>query len=205
MTKRVLVTGFDPFDGETINPSWEAVQKLKDNISDAEIIKLQLPTEFERSTQLLHSALEQYCPDVVISVGQAGGRKGITPELIAINYDDARIPDNAGFTPHDRTIHPDGENAYFTQLPVKEIVRNLQESGIEASMSTTAGTYVCNHVMYEAQYERALRRPHLVAGFIHIPYIPAQVENKPGIPALSLDDAVRGLGIAISTVIEGLQ
>ncbi|MFD0705153.1 pyroglutamyl-peptidase I [Alloscardovia venturai] len=200
----VLITGFDPFAKETINPSWEAVSRLDSTISNANIIKLQLPTEFKSSREKLRTAIAQYCPDIVLSVGQAGGRSGITPELVAINFDDASIPDNAGYEPHEETIEREGENAYFTQLPIKKICVTLKKADIPSYISTTAGTYVCNHVMYEAQFLRSTEYPQLKAGFIHIPFLPQQVVDKPGMPSLSLDDDVRGLTLAIETIVKEL-
>lgn len=202
---RVLVTGFDPFGGEEINPAWEAVRRLDSYIAGAEIIPLCVPTEFEQSRAVLRSAVDQYQPDIIISVGQAGGRNAITPELIAINYADARIPDNAGYQPREETIHADGQNAYFTQLPVKNMVDSIRDAGLPAQVSTTAGTYVCNYLMYEAQYLREKHYPALAAGFIHISYLPEQVKDKPDIPSLSLNDDVTALTLAIQNAVEWMN
>lgn len=145
---KILITGFEPFGGEKINPAWEAVNSLPSKIDDIDIFKLQLPTVFRASGLKLFEAIDLLKPDVVICVGQAGGRFDFCVERIAINIDDGRIPDNNGHQPIDETIFKDGENAYFSTLPIKAIVEEVKKAGIPASVSNTAGTYVCNHIMY---------------------------------------------------------
>lgn len=198
---KILVTGFDPFGGEKINPAIEAVKRLPDTIAGAEIRKLEIPTVFDKSAQVVHEAIVEFKPDYVLNVGQAGGRAELTPEKVAINYDDGRIADNEGFQPMNRTIHKDGETAYFTQLPIKAMVRAIREVGVPARVSTTAGTYVCNHIMYQVQYMRDKEFTDIKAGFIHIPFLPSQVVDKPGMPSMSLEDIVKGLTAAIEAIV----
>ena len=149
---RVLITGFDKFGGESINPSSLCVNSLPDVIDNIEIKKVTLPTVFKDSSRVLEENIKSFSPNIVICVGQAGGRNKITPERIAINIDDARIPDNIGNSPIDEAIRKDGENAYFSTLPIKAIVDELNKNNIPSAISNTAGTFVCNHIMYEALY-----------------------------------------------------
>lgn len=199
---KILVTGFDPFGGEKINPAIEAVKLLPDTIEGAEIKKLEIPTEFDKSAEVVRQAIAEFHPDYVLDVGQAGGRAELTPEKVAINYDDGRIPDNNGFQPMNRTIHEDGQTAYFTQLPIKAMVQAIRAAGIPARVSTTAGTYVCNHIMYQVQYMRDKEFPNINAGFIHIPYLTSQVVDKPGTPSMSLEEIVKGLNAAIEAIVK---
>ena len=199
--KKLLLTAFTPFDGERINPALEAVKLVKDKIGNLEIVKLEVPTVFGKSIETVREAIEREKPDFVLSIGQAGGRAEITPERIAINLDDARIPDNEGNQPIDEPIFPDGENAYFSTLPVKAMVEAIRKEGLPSSLSNSAGTYVCNHLMYGVLYYLD-KRPSMKAGFIHVPYIPEQVKDKKEMPALPLSDIVRGLEAAIQAVEE---
>ena len=199
--KKLLLTAFTPFDGERINPALEAVKLVKDKIGNLKIIKLEVPTVFGKSIDTVREAIERERPDFVLSIGQAGGRAEITPERVAINLDDARIPDNEGNQPIDEPIFPDGENAYFSTLPVKAMVEAIRKEGLPSSLSNTAGTYVCNHLMYGVLYYLD-KRPRMKAGFIHVPYIPEQVKDKKDMPALPLSDIVRGLEAAILAVEE---
>ena len=199
--KKLLLTAFTPFDGERINPALEAVKLVKDKIGNLKIIKLEVPTVFGKSIDTVREAIERERPDFVLSIGQAGGRAEITPERVAINLNDARIPDNEGNQPIDEPIFPDGENAYFSTLPVKAMVEAIRKEGLPSSLSNTAGTYVCNHLMYGVLYYLD-KRPRMKAGFIHVPYIPEQVKDKKDMPALPLSDIVRGLEAAIQAVEE---
>ena len=199
--KKLLLTAFTPFDGERINPALEAVKLVKDKIGNLEIVKLEVPTVFGKSIETVREAIEREKPDFVLSIGQAGGRAEITPERIAINLDDARIPDNEGNQPIDEPIFSDGENAYFSTLPVKAMVEAIRKEGLPSSLSNSAGTYVCNHLMYGVLYYLD-KRPSMKAGFIHVPYIPEQVKDKKEMPALPLSDIVRGLEAAIQAVEE---
>ncbi len=198
---KILVTGFDPFGGETVNPSWEAVKRLPHRMGDREIIKVQLPTVFGKAGRLLTEAIETHRPDRVLCIGQAGGRSSITPERVAINLRDASIPDNAGQNPADEPIDPTGESAYFATLPIKEMVSKLRETGIPSSVSNTAGTYVCNETLYTALKLQKERFPAMNCGFIHVPYTTAQTVGKPAdTPAMEMDDIVRGLEILLPII-----
>ena len=199
--KKLLLTAFTPFDGERINPALEAVKLVKDKIGKLKIVKLEVPTVFGKSIETVREAIEREKPDFVLSIGQAGGRAEITPERVAINLNDARIPDNEGNQPIDEPIFPDGENAYFSTLPVKAMVEAIRREGLPSSLSNSAGTYVCNHLMYGVLYYLD-KRPSMKAGFIHVPYIPEQVKDKKEMPALPLLDIVRGLEAAIQAVEE---
>lgn len=199
---KILVTGFDPFGGEKINPALEAVKGLADTIKGAEIKKLEIPTVFNKSAEVVQKAIEEFQPDYVLNIGQAGGRYEISPERVAINVDDARIADNEGNQPIDAPIKEDGDAAYFTQLPVKAMVTAIKNAGIPGAVSNTAGTFVCNHIMYQVQYMIHTNFPKIKGGFIHVPYIPEQVVNKPGQPAMSLSDMTKGLTAAIEAVVE---
>lgn len=194
---KILLTGFDPFGGEKINPAQEAVNKVSNNINDAEVIKLIIPTVYEKSLAAIDEAIKKHNPDIVISIGQAGGRFDITPERVAININDFRIKDNEGNQPVDEPIREDGKAAYFSNLPVKGIVKHLNENGIPSTLSNTAGTFVCNHVMYGVLYMIDKKYPHMKSGFIHIPYETSQVINKKNTPFMSLDQIVKGIELSI--------
>lgn len=195
---RILVTGFDPFGGEHINPSFEAVKGLPEQVGGAEIVKLQLPTAFEASGRRLEEAIEDYHPDAVVCVGQAGGRAGIAVERVAVNLRDAGIPDNAGVQPVDEPVKADGANAYFSSLPVKAIVGGLREQGIPAEVSYTAGTYVCNSVMYTLLYWIERKYPQMRGGFLHVPYSMEQAANKTAeTPGMELIQITRALELAV--------
>lgn len=194
---KVLITGFDPFGGESVNPALEAVMALPDQIGEAEVIKLEIPTVFGKSLTKIREAVELHNPDVVISVGQAGGRFGITTERVAINMDDARIKDNEGNEPIDIKVAADGPAAYFTNLPIKAMTQAMVKAGIPASVSNSAGTFVCNHVMYGVLHLIHTEYPNMRGGFIHVPYIPAQVTSKPNMPSMSQSDITKGLALCI--------
>lgn len=198
---KILVTGFDPFGDDKINPAIEAVKRLPDEIDGAQIVKLEIPTKFNVSAEVVHDAIAKEHPDYVLNVGQAGGRFGLTPERVAINLDDGRIKDNAGYQPLNHTIHEDGEPAYFAQLPIKAMARAIRDAGLPSTVSNSAGTYVCNHIMYQTQYMRDKEFPQIKAGFIHIPFLPEQVVDRPETPALSLEDDVKGLTAAIKAIV----
>ncbi|WEV20924.1 pyroglutamyl-peptidase I [Clostridium perfringens] len=198
---KVLITGFDPFGGESINPALEAVKMIPENIEGAQVIKLEIPTVFRKSLEKIEEKIEEINPDVVISIGQAGGRFGVTPERVAINMDDARIEDNEGNQPIDISIYEDGESAYFSNLPIKAMVKEMVDNGIPASVSNTAGTFVCNHVMYGVLYLVNKKYKNIRSGFIHVPYIPAQVVNKPNTPSMSINDIAKGLELSIKAIV----
>lgn len=199
---KILVTGFDPFGSDKINPAIEAVKRLPDTIKGAKIIKLEIPTVFNKSAQVVHQAIVKEQPDYVLNVGQAGGRSALTPERVAININDGRIPDNDGYQPLGEPIQPDGDTAYFTQLPIKAMAKAIRAAGLPAIVSNTAGTYVCNHIFYQVQYMRAKEFPKLKAGFIHIPFLPEQVITRPNQPSMALADIVKGLTAAIGAIVE---
>ena len=199
---KILVTGFDPFGSDKINPAIEAVKKLPDTIKGAKIIKLEIPTVFNKSAQVVHQAIVKEQPDYVLNVGQAGGRSALTPERVAININDGRIPDNDGYQPLGEPIQADGDTAYFTQLPIKAIAKAIRAAGLPAIVSNTAGTYVCNHIFYQVQYMRTKEFPKLKAGFIHIPFLPEQVITRPNQPSMALADIVKGLTAAIGAIVE---
>ena len=199
--KVVLLTGFAPFGGESVNPSWQAAQALHGRrIAGHRIVARQLPVEFGASLKELRAAIRETTPALVLCVGQAGGRASISLERVAINVDDARIPDNAGAQPIDSEIVKDGPAAYFTGLPIKAMLAALREAGIPAEVSQTAGTYVCNHVFYGLMH--ALRNRRIRGGFVHIPYSPEQAENHPGAPCLPIETVTRGLRIALQVALE---
>ena len=198
---KVLLTAFDPFGGESINPAFEAVRLLPDTIEGATIVKLEVPTIFREALDVLDEALERERPDIAIAVGQAGGRFDVTPERVAINVDDARIADNAGNQPVDEPIYPDGPNAYFATLPIKAMVAAIREAGLPSSVSNSAGTFVCNHLMYGLLYAADKKYPDMRGGFIHVPFLPAQVVTKPNQPSMSLDNIVTALTVAVAAAV----
>lgn len=199
---KILVTAFDPFGGESVNPAFEAVKLLPEQIDGAEIIKLEVPTVFKVSIKKVTQAIDELKPDVCLSIGQAGGRFDITVERVAINVDDGRIPDNAGYQPVDEPIDPAGLNAYFATLPIKAIVDGIRKQGIPASISNTAGTYVCNHLMYGVLNHIYQNKLPMRAGFMHIPFLPNQVVNKPNnVPSMSVETILKAIETAIRVII----
>ena len=199
---KILVTAFDPFGGEKINPALEAVKLLEDEIAGAEIVKLEIPTVFHKSAEVMRDKALEIKPDMILCIGQAGGRFAITPERVAINQDDARIEDNEGNQPIDVEIQADGASAYFATLPIKAMVEKIKAAGVPAAVSNTAGTFVCNHIMYNALYLAEKELDGIQAGFIHVPFIPEQVVDKPEEPAMSLADMAKGLTAAIEAMVE---
>ena len=199
---KILVTGFDPFGGERVNPALEAVKSLPSVIHGAEIRWVEIPTVFYKSAEVLEAEIVRYQPDVVLCIGQAGGRASLTPERVAINQDDARIPDNQGNQPIDTPIRLDGEAAYFSTLPIKAMVQAIKEVGLPATVSNTAGTFVCNHLMYQALYLADKKFSHMRAGFMHIPYMTEQVINKPNTASMNLADIVKGIEAAIGAIVD---
>jgi len=198
-TPCVLLTGFDPFGGESTNPSWQAVAALHGRrIAGHRVIAVQLPTSFRGADKALRQALREHAPQRVIAVGQAGRRAEISLERIAINLIDARIPDNDGDQPIDAPVVAGGPDGYFASLPLKAIVQALRERGIPAAISYSAGTYVCNQVFYALMH--ALRgKPRVLAGFVHVPYLPEQAARQPYPAAsMSLETIVAALRIVIA-------
>lgn len=199
---KILVTGFDPFGDDKTNPAIEVAKRLPKEINNATIIKLEIPTVFNKSAEVLKEAMEKEDPDYVLNIGQAGGRFGLTPERVAINQDDARIPDNEGNQPIDTVIQANGEPAYFSQLPIKAMTAAIQKEGLPASVSNTAGTFVCNHIMYQAIYLTHTAYPNAKAGFMHVPFLTDQVVDRPGTASMCLEDIVKGTIAAIAAIVE---
>jgi pyroglutamyl-peptidase len=197
---KVLLTGFEPFGGEQINPAYEAIKGIEDNIGNIHVIKAEVPTVFGKCIEMLDELIDRENPDVVICVGQAGGRFDITIERVAINVDDAHILDNAGNQPIDQPVFADGENAYFSTLPIKVIVSALKQANIPASISDSAGTFVCNHLMYGLQYLIRKKYPKVRGGFIHVPFTTVQVINKVQMPYMELSRITEALSLAVKVV-----
>lgn len=199
---KLLLTAFDPFGGEKINPALEAVKLVSDKVGGVQIVKLMVPTVFGKSVQTVADAIEKEKPDAVLCIGQAGGRFDLTPERVAINCDDARIPDNEQNQPIDKTIFEDGEPAYFATLPIKAMVQAIRAEGIPASVSNSAGTFVCNHLMYGVLYTLSKRYPNVRGGFMHVPFVPSQVVGRASTPSMALADIVRGIEAAVQAIEE---
>ena len=195
--KKLLVTGFDPFGGEKINPAWEAVKRLPDVVGDLALTKIEVPTVFGLAGKTVLAAAKDLKPDFILCVGQAGGRSAVTPEVIGINLREAGIPDNAGNQPRFAPCVPGGENAYFATLPVRRMVAAIREAGLPASLSFSAGAFVCNDLLYSVL--RATEGTVVRAGFIHGPYLPEQTRDKPSLP---LEDIVKALTAAIAVLEE---
>ncbi|KRG08666.1 pyroglutamyl-peptidase I [Staphylococcus sp. NAM3COL9] len=198
----ILVTGFNPFGGETINPALEAVKRLPDEIEGHKIDKLEIPTVFHKSKEVVVEQLKQKEYDIVLAIGQAGGRFELTPERVGINIDDARIPDNEGNQPIDETIQTTGASAYFSNLPVKRMTEAIKSKGVPARLSNTAGTFVCNHILYQLGYLQATQFPNIKFGFIHVPFIPEQVIDKVEKPSMTIETIFKGLKAALEAIIE---
>lgn len=199
---KVLVTAFGPFGGDIVNPALESVKLLNDReFATADVVTRELPVDFHESIAALKQIMTDVQPDVVICVGQAGGRFDITVERVAINVDDARIPDNSGNQPIDAPIVPDGPAAYWSTLPIKAMVQNVRAAGIPASVSQTAGTFVCNHIFYGLAHLIATEFPNARGGFIHIPYLPEQAARLNGFqPSMSAESIARALEVCVETV-----
>lgn len=198
---KILVTGFDPFGGDTVNPALELIKQLPEEIDGCEIITLEVPTVFHKSIQTIRDAIEKYQPDAVLSVGQAGGRPDLTVERVGINCDDARIPDNEGNSPVDAKIFADGDDAYLLTLPIKAMVKEINAAGVPASVSNTAGTFVCNHVAYGVAYLAKKYYPNLKTGFMHIPFLPHQAAGRYNTPSMSLESLKIGTIAALKAII----
>jgi len=184
---RILLTGFEPFGGGSVNPSWLVAQHLAGvDLAGEQLQAVQLPCVFGLSAQRLVQALAQHQPDVVLALGLAQGREGISIERVAINVDDARIPDNAGQQPIDTPVVSGGPAAYFSTLPIKRLAQGLQQAGHAAHISQTAGTFVCNHVFFTMQHH--LRGQHVMSGFVHLPALPEQAAHagQPTPPSMAL-------------------
>lgn len=197
----ILFTGFEPFGGETVNPALEAVRRLPDSAGGMPIRRLRLPTSFRRAGETLLEAVDAWRPEAVVCVGQAGGRKTVTPEKVAINYIDARIPDNDGAQPADVPIRADGPAAYFATLPVRAIDEAIRAAGVPCAVSYSAGCYVCNFVMYTLLDHLAQTAPDVLGGFIHVPYAAEQTAGKPaGTPSLTVAQMTQALTCAAGVI-----
>lgn len=198
----ILLTGFEPFDGESINPSWQAALRARALWDGPERLHIaEIPVDFVACDRAIAEAISRFAPDLVIAVGQAGGRAGISVERVAINVDDARIPDNAGFQPVDAAIVVDGPAAYFSTLPIKACVAALAVAGIPASVSQTAGTYVCNHLFYRLMHGLQAERPDARGGFVHIPFAPEQIAGRDH-PSMSVDLVTTALLAIVRTSLD---
>ena len=191
--KNLLITGFDPFGGETINPAWEAVKLLPDTIGDYRLTKLEIPTVFGKAAETVLEKAEEVRPQVILCIGQAGGRAAVTPERVAINLRDAKITDNDGNQPVDEPCVPGGPTAYFATVPVKAMVKAMADAGLSAAVSNTAGTFVCNDTLYTLLHR--FDGTSVRCGFIHVPYLPQQ-----GTPNLELERTAAALEAAVQAL-----
>jgi pyroglutamyl-peptidase len=195
------VTGFEPFGGERVNPSWEAARLLQAQPpTGGAVTAVRLSCVFGTAADELRAAVAETGPDLVLCVGQAGGRTELSVERVALNLDDARIPDNAGRQPLDEPVVPGAPTAYLSSLPVKACVAAARAAGVPASVSQTAGTFVCNHVFYTLAHLLATERPGLRGGFVHVPFAPEQVADG-GQPSMSLTDMATGLRAVLTTAL----
>jgi pyroglutamyl-peptidase len=197
--RTVLLTGFEPFDGGQINPSWLVAHALHGRrIGGHKLVAARLPTAFGESLRQLDKLLQVNRPALVICIGQAGGRSALSLERVAINLDDARIPDNLGAQPVDQPVVIEGPPAYFSTLPIKAMLQAMQRADIAAEVSQTAGTFVCNHVFYGLMHALATQQAlkHTRGGFVHVPYVTGQ-----GSPSMPMDAMVHGLGVAVATAL----
>lgn len=194
--KKLLITGFDPFGGATVNPSWEAVKRLPEAVSSYELTKLEIPTVFGVGAGKVLEAAKALQPDVILCVGQAGGRSGITPEVVGINLREAGSADNAGNRMTNVPVAEDGPAAYFATVPVREMVKALKEAGISAGLSFSAGAFVCNDVLYTLLHHYHGSKTQV--GFIHVPFLPEQA--KPGVASLPLKTITAALEITIQAL-----
>ncbi len=190
--KRVILTGFEPFNNSSLNPSQEVIRRITHK---SIVAKEVLPVTFSTASRKLIELIDLYQPDLVISLGQAEARSQITPEQVAINLDDAKIADNEGEILRERKIMDGGPDAYFTTLPIRRIVERLQSNGIPASISLSAGTFVCNHLFYQLQHH--CKGSEILSGFIHLPLMHEQADEFPGKPTMSIEEMVRGIGLVL--------
>lgn len=202
---KLLVTAFEPFGGEELNSAQETLRLIPDEIHGAQIVKVDLPVVFGSSIKCLWAAIRREQPDAVLCLGQAGGRKALTPERVAINLNDARIPDNDGQQPVDDVIMADGPDAYFSTLPIKSMVSAIRSQNLPAEISNTAGTYVCNQVMYCLMYLISREFPGMRGGFMHLPYSDKQADSHPGEPVLSQTDLKNGVIAAIEAILSNAK
>lgn len=202
---KLLLTAFDPFGGEKVNPAQKAVS-LVGNVGGIEIVKLTVPTVFREASRIVIEAIRREKPAAVLCIGQAGGRAAVTPERVAINLMDARIADNAGNRPADEPIFPSAPDAYFSTLPIKKMVEAIRERGIPAEVSNTAGTFVCNELMYSVLHALKNEFPNTIGGFMHVPFIPEQAASKgANMPSMNINDIASAIEAAIAAIAEHLN
>ena len=195
---KALVTGFEPFGGDRVNPSFEALARLPRRLGALEIVTAALPVAYGRAIPLLRERIAVGAPDIVLCTGLAGGRSELSLERVAINIDDARIPDNDGSQPIDRPVVFGAPAAYFATLPIKAATAALRQAGLPAAVSNSAGTFLCNHVFYGLMHEAAVSGARFRGGFLHVPYLPSQAARVPGGPAMALEQIVEGIEIILS-------
>ena len=200
-----LITGFEPFDNNSSNPSWLAVKALPETVGSCRLVRIQLPVSFKHAYAELEKAIASCQPDLVICTGLAAKRNGISVERVAINVDDARIPDNNGDQPVDRIIDYSAPNAYFSSLPNREIITRITRAGLPATISDSAGTYVCNHLMFRLLHLIASQRPQMMGGFIHVPALPQMLPSEAPATGMLLTDITMALTIAVQTCIERIE
>ncbi len=198
---KILLAAFDPFGGESINPALQAVKQVRKSIEGYTVVKVEIPTVFHRSMEILKEKIQETNPDIIIAVGQAGGRAQISVERVGINIDDARIPDNQGNKPIDEKIVAGGAEAYFSNLPIKAMADSIRRGGIPAEVSNTAGTFVCNHILYGLLHFIHTEKPGARGGFIHVPFIPPQVTDRPGQPSMALTDITKAIESALRAAV----
>ena len=203
---KIIVTGFAPFGGETINPSYEAVKLLPDEIDGCQIIKYEVPVSYDACHAVLDWMISLHQPDAVVCLGQAKGRTAITPELVAINLKHSITPDNSGVSYLDKPVIPDGPAAYFSTLPVRQMVNDLKEAGLPGFVSYSAGTYVCNCLMYHLLHMIDARQPKIKAGFIHVPYSKEQMKDQPlSYYSMDIPEIAKGTRICLQTIISSIR
>jgi pyroglutamyl-peptidase len=198
---KALITGFEPFGGDRLNPSFEALRRLPPRLGDLDIVTAALPVVYGAALPTLSEAIAANRPDIVLSVGLAGGRTELSVERVAINIDDARIPDNGGNQPIDRPVVSGGPAAYFATLPIKAAVAALRGAGLPAAVSNSAGTFLCNHVFYGLMHLAATATGRFRGGFLHVPYLPSQAALAPGAPSMALEQIVEGIEIILTVAV----
>ncbi len=194
--KKLLVTGFDPFGGQTVNPAWEAVKALPDRIGDFDLVKLEVPTVFGKAAQTVLEKAEMLCPDAIVCVGQAGGRSKVTPEVVAINLRDASIADNEGNRPWNVPVMEGAPDALFSTLPVHAMVAEAQKQSLSCALSYSAGAFVCNDLLYSLLYR--YHGTDVRVGFLHVPFLPEQAGD--GVPSMPLETITDTLTVLLSAL-----
>ncbi len=197
---KLLLTGFEPFGQESVNPSWEAVKAIPDMVEGVEVVKVRLPVTFKGAAVMLEQAVDEFRPDVVLCMGQGSGRSEVNIERVAINMADSKKPDNDGYQPEEMPVRAEAPDAYFSNLPVKRLVEALHTEGIPAVVSNSAGAYVCNTVFYTALHMVHNKYPDMRVGFVHIPYLPCQVVEKSKQPSMATETVVLALETILHTL-----